>query len=152
MEVEGVRRTVNRCHADKTLNSKVVAYVHDRDGKTKKLLAKIWPGKRELLDLNHAMKPFDRKLNKNQKLNRRKRSFGDSSYFFCTRRHQLPRRSSIGGIHFYIFRECIMAIWDILLSKEYPGQWCQLIRPGHVLTQPTKAKMKWSQSVRLYPG
>jgi hypothetical protein len=69
MKVEGVRWIVNRLRADQTLNSKVVAYVRDRDGKTRKLLTKIWPGKRELLDLNHVMKSFDRKLNKNQKLN-----------------------------------------------------------------------------------
>jgi hypothetical protein len=69
MAVEGVRRIVSRWRADQTLNSKVVAYVHDRDGKTRKLLTKIWPRKCEILDLNHTMKSFDRKLNKNQKLN-----------------------------------------------------------------------------------
>jgi hypothetical protein len=69
MAVESVRRIVTRWRVDQTLHSKVVAYVHDRDGKTRKLLTKIWPGKREILDLNHVMKPFDRKLNKNQKLN-----------------------------------------------------------------------------------
>jgi hypothetical protein len=60
MEVEGIRRIVNRWRANQTLNSKVVAYVHDRDGKMGKLLTKIWPGKRELLGLNYVMKSFDR--------------------------------------------------------------------------------------------
>jgi hypothetical protein len=41
MAVEGVRRIVSRWRADQTLNSKSVAYVHDRDGKTRKLLTKI---------------------------------------------------------------------------------------------------------------
>jgi hypothetical protein len=60
MEVEGIRRIVNRWRANQALNSKVVAYLHDRDGKTGKLLTKIWPGKRELLGLNNVMKSFDR--------------------------------------------------------------------------------------------
>jgi hypothetical protein len=98
-----------------------VAYVHDRDGKKRKLLTKIWPGKRELLDFNHVMKSLDRKLNKNQKLTGVKEKLRRWFIFVCVWMHQLPRRSSIGGIHFYIFRECTMAVLAILSSKEYPG-------------------------------
>jgi hypothetical protein len=109
-----------------------------------KLLTKIWPGKRELLGLNYVMKSFDRNWTKIKSEMELRRSFGDSSYFFCIWMHQLQGRSSIGEIHFSIFRECIMAVWVILSSKEYPGQWCQLIRPGTILTQPTKPKMTWT--------
>jgi hypothetical protein len=56
MEVENVLRILKRWRADQILNSKVVAYVHDRDGETRKLLTEILPGKRELLNLNHVMK------------------------------------------------------------------------------------------------
>jgi hypothetical protein len=69
MEVEGVRRIADRWRQDENLNTRIVAYVHDRDGKTRKLLGKLWPGKQELLDPNHVIKSFDRKLNKDRTLN-----------------------------------------------------------------------------------
>jgi hypothetical protein len=38
MKVESIRRIVNRWREDENLNTKIIAYVHDRDGKTRKLL------------------------------------------------------------------------------------------------------------------
>jgi hypothetical protein len=61
MEVVGVFRMILRWLKDPTSLSKVGAYVHDRDAKTRKLITRIW-GKEELLDRNHVTKSFDRKI------------------------------------------------------------------------------------------
>jgi hypothetical protein len=144
MAVEGVRRIVSRWRADQTLNSKTVAYVNDCDRKTRKLLTKIWPGKREILDLNNITKSFDRKLNRKQKLNGVKEKL--RRWFIFLFRTEAPTHGKIKHWRntLYIFRECTIIVWAILSSKEDPGQWCQLIRPGSILTQPTKPKMKWT--------
>jgi hypothetical protein len=63
VEVDAIRRIVNRWRENENLNTKVIAHVHDRDGKTRKLLGKLWPGKQERLDPDHAIKSFDKKLN-----------------------------------------------------------------------------------------
>jgi hypothetical protein len=62
MEVEGVRRIIRRWQThEPATNAKVSAYVHDRDAKTRKLLRELW-NKPELLDPNHILKGFERKL------------------------------------------------------------------------------------------
>jgi hypothetical protein len=61
MEVEGVRRLIVRWKADPAIDAKVAGYVHDRDGKTRKMIAELWQ-KPEMLDPNHLLKSFDRKL------------------------------------------------------------------------------------------
>jgi hypothetical protein len=63
MEIEGVRRIVNRWREYENLNTKIIACPHDRDGKTRQLLGELWPGKNEVLDPNHVIKSFDRQLN-----------------------------------------------------------------------------------------
>jgi hypothetical protein len=69
MEVEGVRGIDDRWCEDQKLNTKIMAYVRDCDGKTRKLHAGLWLWKQELLDSDHIVKSFDRRLNNNQKLN-----------------------------------------------------------------------------------
>jgi hypothetical protein len=62
MEVEGVRRIITRWQqVYQRANEKVAFYVHDRDAKTRKLISELW-NKPELLDPNHVLKGFDRKL------------------------------------------------------------------------------------------
>jgi hypothetical protein len=54
---------------DQDLSAKIMAYVYDRDGKTRNLLGKLWPRKQELLDPNHVIKSIDRKGSNNPILN-----------------------------------------------------------------------------------
>jgi hypothetical protein len=121
MAVEGIRRIVSRWRADQTLNSKVVAYVHDRDGKARKLLTKIWPGKGELLDLNHVIKPFDRKVNKNQKLNRVKEKLRRWFIFLLRMDASTPEKIKYWRNTLLHFQGVHHGCFGHLSSKEYPG-------------------------------
>jgi hypothetical protein len=134
MTVNGVRRIVSWWRADQTLNSKIVAYVHDHNGKMRKLLTKIWRRKREILDLNHVMKSFDRKLNKNQKLNGVKEKVRRWFIFLLRIDASTPEKIKHWRNTLLHFQGVHHGVWAILSSKEYPGQWCQLIRPGPILT------------------
>jgi hypothetical protein len=59
MEVEGIHRLIPRWKDD----SRVVAFCHDRDAKTAKVIREKW-GIDELLDKNHVTKSFDRRIQK----------------------------------------------------------------------------------------
>jgi hypothetical protein len=59
MEVEGVRRLIRRWKDD----PKVVAFCHDRDAKTARIIRELW-GIAEFLDKNHVTKCFDRRIEK----------------------------------------------------------------------------------------
>lgn len=59
MEIEGVKKIISEL---KPLN-KVIGYVHDKDAKTSKLIAKEW-NITEYIDPNHSNKSFHRKFAK----------------------------------------------------------------------------------------
>lgn len=59
MEIEGVRQIIEQLKPLK----KVVAYVHDKDAKTTKLIEKEW-GIKEYIDPNHSNKSFNKKFTK----------------------------------------------------------------------------------------
>jgi hypothetical protein len=61
MEVEGLRRIVERWRTDPILDAKVEGYVHDCDAKTRSFMRELWD-KPEFLDPNHVLKGFGRKL------------------------------------------------------------------------------------------
>jgi hypothetical protein len=63
MEVGSARHVAKRWREDQILNAKVMIYVHDCDGKTRKLLGKLWSSKQELLDPNHVIISSDKRLN-----------------------------------------------------------------------------------------
>jgi hypothetical protein len=62
MEAEDVRHFLGRWREDRNLDLKVMAHVHDRHGKTRKLLGNPGPGKQARLDPNHVLRSFERKL------------------------------------------------------------------------------------------
>jgi hypothetical protein len=63
MEVEDLRRFVERWHTDRILDAKVDGYVHDCDAKTRSLMCQHCD-KPEFLDANHILKGFDHDLHR----------------------------------------------------------------------------------------
>lgn len=63
MEVEGIKRMIPRWKED----SRIYAYVHDKDSKSKKAIDASGWDIRELIDKNHLMKSWERKFKKYKK-------------------------------------------------------------------------------------
>ena len=60
MEVEGIRRMIPRWIHDK----RIIAYVHDKDAKSRKLINELGWNITEIIDSNHAVKSLRRKFQK----------------------------------------------------------------------------------------
>lgn len=60
MEVEGIRRMIPRWINDK----RIIAYVHDKDSKSRKLINQLGWNVTEIIDSNHAVKSLRRKFQK----------------------------------------------------------------------------------------
>ena len=64
MECEGLRRIIPRW----ITNARVTSYVHDKDAKSRNVIAQLGWNVTEKLDTNHVMKSFRRKFQKHQKM------------------------------------------------------------------------------------
>jgi hypothetical protein len=61
MEVEDLRRIMDRWRTDPIFDAQVEGHVHDREAKTRPLMRELWD-QPEFLDANHSLKRFNRKL------------------------------------------------------------------------------------------
>jgi hypothetical protein len=85
MEVEDVRCVVSGWGKDHDFNARALAYIHNRDGTSRRLHGELWPGSSDYL-------------------------IPITSPFSCTWRYRLKRKGRTEEIQFYIISESITAV------------------------------------------